>query len=365
MIRYLIKNNVKLMARSKTNILIIVIAPLILIALLSSAFKDMMERYEGSDIVAGYRVEGDVPDELIEAFVDGANENGFTLREFATGNPEDILKDNDIGGFVIFEKDSYKLYQSSDYKEEGKILEYFVNAFYENTAETALSMASGGMAGGAEADSIDLRVEHPDYMKSIDSTDYYGIIEIVYFGWCAIVCGAGIFMSEKKYRIRKKYQVSNLNEFQLYLAKFIPIVVAVFLGIGLAGVLSVVLFGVHYGNILYTLLIILFSVAAASAFGLMVYNIFDNLVVTIIAVFAAVWFAGFFGGSFETYMYSVHPMEVKLASPIYHINRSLVELSCMGHSDYISSACFYSAAIIVVCSIVAVIAGTLRKRGKA
>ena len=97
----------------------------------------------------------------------------------------------------------------------------------------------------------------------------------------------------------------------------------------------------------------------------MVYNIFDNIVVTIIAVFAAVWFAGFFGGSFETYMYSVHPMEVKLASPIYHINRSLVELSCMGHSDYISSACFYSIAIIVVCSIVAVIAGTLRKRGKA
>ena len=365
MIRYLIKNNVKLMARSKTNILIIVIAPLILIALLSSAFKDMMERYEGEDVVAGYRVEGDVPDEMIEAFVDGASENGFTLREFASGDPEEIMKDNEIGGFVIFKEDSYKLYQSSDFKEEGKILEYFVNAFYENTAETALSMASGGMAGGAEADSIDLRVEHPDYMKSIDSTDYYGIIEIVYFGWCAIVCGAGIFMSEKKYRIGKKYQVSNLNQFQLYLGKFIPIVIAVFLGIGLAGVLSVVLFGVHWGNILYSLVIMLFSIAAASAFGLMIYNIFDNMVVTIIGVFAAVWFAGFFGGSFETYMYSVHPIEVKQVSPIYHINRALVELSCMGHSDYIGSALIYSAAIIVICSAIAVMAGTFRKRGKA
>ena len=46
MIRYLVKNNLKLMSRSVTNILLLVIMPLILIALLSSAFNDMMKKYQ-------------------------------------------------------------------------------------------------------------------------------------------------------------------------------------------------------------------------------------------------------------------------------------------------------------------------------
>ena len=344
------------MARSKTNILIIVIAPLILIALLSSAFKDMMERYEGSDIVAGYRVEGDVPDELIEAFVDGANENGFTLREFATGNPEDILKDNDIGGFVIFEKDSYKLYQSSDYKEEGKILEYFVNAFYENGTAAAM---------GVDTDSVKIRVEHPDFVKSIDATDYYGIVEIIYFGWCAIVAGAGIFMNEKKYKIRKRYQVANLSPIKDYLGRFIPIAIVASLGTVIAALLTVVLLGVHWGNPLLSMLIIVASVMAASALGIMIYCITDNMVATIILMFAIVWVFGFWGGSFETYMFSSHPMFLKNISPIYHIDRAVVELSCMGHSDYVKNAIGYSGLIIVVTSIISVIVGKIRRRAVA
>ena len=97
----------------------------------------------------------------------------------------------------------------------------------------------------------------------------------------------------------------------------------------------------------------------------MAYNIFDNIVVTIIAVFIVVWLAGFFGGSFETYMFSSHPMSIKQLSPIYYINRSLVELSCMGHSDYVGSALIYSGAITIICSAVAILAGTIRRRGRA
>ena len=64
-------------------------------------------------------------------------------------------------------------------------------------------------------------------------------------------------------------------------------------------------------------------------------------------------------------MFSAHPMSVKMASPIYHINRALVELSCMGHSDFVGSAIGYSLAIIVVCTLIGIFAGTIRKRGKA
>ena len=59
----------------------------------------MMKKYEErSDIVAGYRVEGEmcITDELIDAF-EGADEKGFTyFKSIATGDPEDIMKEEDM-----------------------------------------------------------------------------------------------------------------------------------------------------------------------------------------------------------------------------------------------------------------------------
>ena len=85
--------------------------------------------------------------------------------------------------------------------------------------------------------------------------------------------------SERNFRFQIEFS------FQLYLAKFIPMVVAVVLGTFDQLELSIVLFGVHWGNPFYQCLIVVLS-SAATAFGLMVYSIFDNIVVTIIAVFA-------------------------------------------------------------------------------
>ena len=60
MIRYLIKNNLKIMGRSMTNILLFVIAPLTVIAVLSSAFSALMESYQNVDsFKVGYRLEED------------------------------------------------------------------------------------------------------------------------------------------------------------------------------------------------------------------------------------------------------------------------------------------------------------------
>ena len=357
MIRYLIKNYIKLMSRSITNILLFIICPLILIAVLSSAFKDLMEKYEGDfHMDAGYKTVGDIPEEMLDGFKEEAEKKGLVLHEYQTEDPEEAMKREDISGFIVFGIDSYTVYQSDEYKNEGKFLEYVVSSFYESVANAYM---------GIKTEPSELKVEHPAYMKEIDSKDYYGIIEIIYFGWCAIVCGTAIFTSEKKYRIRKKLQVSSLSEFKLYLAKFLPMVIVVAVATIIAALLSVVLFGVHWGNPIISGLILVLSVAASVAFGLMFYYIFDNMVVTIIGVFGTVWFAGFFGGSFETYMFSAHSQTIKLMTPIYHVNRALAELSCMGHSDYIVSAIIFCAGITIVCSLISGWAGNLRRRGRA
>lgn len=74
---------------------------------------------------------------------------------------------------------------------------------------------------------------------------------------------------------------------------------------------------------------------------------------------------GFFGGSFETYMFSSISDILKHLSPIYHGNRALVELSCIGESNYVASSVWFLLVITVICSAIAILAGSIRKRGRA
>ncbi|MEE0060792.1 MAG: ABC transporter permease, partial [Acutalibacteraceae bacterium] len=169
---------------------------------------------------------------------------------------------------------------------------------------------------------------------------------------------------EKKYGIVRRFQVSNISETQNFFGKFIPIILTVTAGMGVATIITILLYDINWGNSIISAIIVFLMIVAGTALGMMIYNITDSLVITIILQFTVVWFLGFFGGSFETYMFSNISDVLKQLSPIYHGNRALVELSCMGESSYVVSAVVYSAVITVICSIIAIFAGYVRKRGK-
>lgn len=58
MIRYLIKNNLKLILRNKWIIAVMIFGPVLTVAILSSAFRDLMKSYEGVDrFEIGYKME--------------------------------------------------------------------------------------------------------------------------------------------------------------------------------------------------------------------------------------------------------------------------------------------------------------------
>lgn len=362
MIRYVIKNYIKLMCRSSMNVILLTVTPIILIAVLSSAFSSLMDSYdEAEDFRAGYMVkEENVMTPFIDALKEEAEENGVTFIEFTAGAPETLMRDNDLAGFVEFTGDSYVITTSSDHEIEGKTLSYMMSSFEKNIETGVMAMTAG-----TEIPEAGLSISYPDHMPAIDSTDYYGIIEIVYFLWCGIVCIAGIVNNEKKFKIMQKLRVAGLSESQIYFSKFIPTVAVVSLGIGIAWIMSVLLFGVHWGSIPLSVLIIFLMIMAAVSMGLMFYSITNNVVATIMITFAVVWFAGFVGGSFETYLFSSHPQFLKELSPLYYGNRALVELSCMGRSDYAAKSAFISVVMTVTASVLAIGAGKLRKRGNA
>ncbi len=350
MIRYLIKNNFKIMFRNAINILMFVLCPIIVSAVLISAFSTLLESYKPvSSFEVGYRVEENCEfEKYIDSIVDVGKENGITFIEYNSGTPKTIVDDYGLGGFVTFDSEGYTVYESEDKCVEGSTLEYMLSAVFKSSITK-------------DTGDISINVEFPDHAAAVDSTDYYGIIYIVYFGGCAIVCAAGLYAQEKKNRINERLKVSNLSSVQIYLSKLIPIASVVFIGIGAAAILMAILLGVHWGNIALSAVILLLSVLAATAFEMMIYEITNSMIATIILSFGIVWIMGFIGGSFETYMFSAFPESLKNMSPIYHVNRALVELSSMGKSDYISSAILYTSIITIVSSLVSVAVGSIRR----
>ncbi|MBQ4523685.1 MAG: ABC transporter permease [Lachnospiraceae bacterium] len=362
MIRYLIKNNFKLMFRNKWSIVVMLLGPVLVIAVLSSAFSELMKSYESvEEFNVGYRVESEsMVSGYIESIREAGKEAGITFYEYKEGNPEELMAKHDLAGFVKFTKEEYVLYQSADDEVEGMTLEYFLDRVMSENVNVSLQMMNA-----TRQNDVELPVQELEFMPAINAVDYYGIIYIVYFSWCGIICATGVFSNEKKYGIERKFRVSNVSEMKLYLGKFIPINMTVVGGMGISTIITVLLHGVHWGKPLLSAMIIFGMILAGNAFGMMLYQLSKNLAITIIVQFTIVWILGFLGGSFETYMFSSTPDFLKHLSPIYHGNRALVELSCMGQSEYVGSAIVYSLVITAICSAIAILAGEMRKRGRA
>ncbi|MCR5214651.1 MAG: ABC transporter permease [Eubacterium sp.] len=363
MIRYLIKNNIKLMLRSPMTVLVYVLGPTIIAAILISAFNSLMESYEGVDnFEVGYRIEAEsVFEDYLDSIIESFEDNGIRLVEYKEGDPENMIRKHNLAGFVDFGKEDYKIYEIKDSKVEGHILEYSLTEAFEEASDAAFLQAVGMEPIEVSSESeTDLNVEHPKFVPAINSADYYGIIEIVYFASFSIVCGAAFFSKEKKNKIARRYQVSNISNFKLYLARIISVTAAVSVSLILAISALIALMGVHWGNPGLSVLIVLLLILGTLAMELMLLALTDSMAATVIITFVIVWLWGFFGGSFETYMFSSHSQTLKELSPIYYANRSLVELSCMGHSDYVANSIIISMAMCAAFSVLAVLISKMR-----
>lgn len=362
MIRYLIKNNFKLMLRNKWILATMLIGPILVIALLSSAFEGMMSSYENvAEFKAGYRISDEsIFAENIEEIKNAGKAAGVILVNYPEGDPKTLIEKNDLAGFLAFEDKGYTVYESADYQAQGAVLEYFM----EQVEKQAEKQVRNSMFPEQE-ENITLPVQKLEFMPAVDSKNYYGIIEVVYFIWCGIVSVAAVLSSEKKNGISKRFQVTGLSETGLYFSKWIPAVLTTICEMTVTILLATGMFGISWGNIPMTILVLLLTIMGAMALGMFLYAVCQNLAVTVVALFIIVWFMGFFGGSFETYLFSTWSDSIKNLSPIYHVNRVLVEYSCMGKSDYTVSSILYMSGITVVCTVLAVLVDTIRKKGRA
>ncbi|MCI9079507.1 MAG: ABC transporter permease [Lachnospiraceae bacterium] len=366
---YLIKNNLKLMLRNKIIFVLMVFGPFFVIGILSSAFEEMMKSYEtAEDFRAGYQIEkGSFWESSIEAVKEAGEEAGIKLSEYPEGEPEELVKNNILAGFVKLGTDKYTIYENTDNETEGVVLEYFFSQYLNKISSQVLYAEVPVMEGKTlkvPDEGLKVPMEEIDYMPAINSKDYYGITEIIYFSCMGIICMAGVLASEKKNGIGIKFQITSVTDFQFYIAKWLPTVFVVASGIGISSVLSAVVYGIHWGNLFISMLLVFLVIMAGVSYGLMLYTVSGNMAVTVIVLFSSVFFMAFLGGCFETYMYSGFSEDLKNISPVYHVNRALVENSCMGHSGYTLNSILYLLAISAACTCAALLAGWAGKRGK-
>lgn len=351
---YLIKNNLKLMLRNKWLIFVMVVGPIIIIAMLTSAFEDMMKSYEDvEEFTVGYRLEEEsVFYDYIAEIKEAGKETGILFTEISYGSPEEVIEQNNVECFVEFAKEAFTIYRREEHKIEGIKIEYFLNQ---------VVMSAINDSSLEHDESINVPVVQLKSMPDIEAKDYYGIIEIVYFIWCGFVSLASVLSGEKKYGIEKRLQVSPVSDFGVYMAKVIPGILATICEMIVTIFLVNCLYDIRWGNIPYTILVLCLTVVAATTLGLFALYLFQDLALTIITTFTLIFFWGFFGGSFETYMFSSWSETVKNSSPIYHINRTLVEYSSMGRSDYTGSCILYLIVISIICTVAGLSVAKLRK----
>ncbi len=343
----LIKNNFKLMLRNKWVIVLMIVGPIVIIAALSSAFKEMLKGYApAGDFVAGYCMEAGSNWEKTMPFIkEAAKNNGIELREFTPENTsvltmvENTFRQREAAVFVEFKQGSYHIYKRKEGETEAGVVEYFL---YQ-----AIHSLEQSENGGSTNQEIQIKTVNLPAAPRPDSKDYYGIIEVVYFSWCSVIIMSPVFNSEKKNRIAPRLKVSPLSNFSLFIGKVLPCVAFTMLITLLSSLVSTILYNIKWGNLPVTLLVMAFSIIASSLFSIFIYNLIRNMAVTVGVIFTLVWIAGFLGGSFETYMFSTTPDKIKDLSPLYYINRTLVEYSTTGSSAYLQRCLWYFAFISI------------------
>ena len=194
------------------------LGPVLVIAVLSSAFSELMKSYESvDDFKVGYRIEGEsMISEYIESMKEAGLQAGIIFNEYKEGNPEELMANNDLAGFVEFTQEEYILYQSADYEVEGMTLEYFLDRVMSETVNASLKMMNP-----AEQSEVRLPVQELEFMPAINAVDYYGIIYIVYFCWCGMICATGVLSNEKNMELNENirfamYQKQSCISVSLY-----------------------------------------------------------------------------------------------------------------------------------------------------
>ena len=348
---YFIKNNVKLIYRSRVLFFMLILLPILLIALLSDTFSNYLETNKKLESFrAGYSCGEDsfimpMLDELSQV----CTEQGISLTSLDTETGIQNVKDGTLDTFVNFRQNDYVLYQGNDTVACGMLLDSLVATFALAYRQQLVTEGNGMKLTQMEGDPIEVQKVAVDPIP--DAKTYYGIVEILYMMWCGIISIAAIFISEQKHKMKKRYDICTTSSSKLYFGKLFAGTIALCIQMGTAIAISVAFLDIDWGNVFYKSVGILFLQAVAvSSVSILLYQVFRYTAVVLAVDFFFAFISGFLGGSFQTYMYSTVGHDIAKWSPQYYLNRTLVEFATKGQSDYTFICISILGGLVLGCS---------------
>ena len=320
----LTKNYLKLIFRAKSVIIITIVGALVVIAALTNVFHTLLDQAEtGEDFTIGYEMSEDSKYSYAEEYIkEGFEDEGLTVVKYDNADPEKLIRDGSIDVFIDFGEDSYNIMGRSNAEIDARIVQYVLyNVDHIMNGDTAsISVNTGSIEAAEQA----------------DADTYYCIVQTMYFASLCSVFLCLIYITERRQHIGIRFRSSTASGVHTYLGKLIACALTTWLSMVLiTGGLVLFLFDIKLGHPVLSVAIMLFTTLAFIAFGMLFFIIFRNTAASIGLLFVVIWFWGYVGGCFETYMLSSVSQTVKQLSPLYYVNRTLVELSVNGSSDYL------------------------------
>ena len=320
----LTKNYLKLIFRAKSVIIITIVGALVVIAALTNVFHTLLDQAEtGEDFTIGYEMSEDSKYSYAEEYIkEGFEDEGLTVVKYDNADPEKLIRDGSIDVFIEFGEDSYSIMGRSNAEIDARIVQYVLyNVDHIMNGDTAsISVNTGSIEAAEQA----------------DADTYYCIVQTMYFASLCSVFLCLIYITERRQNIGIRFRSSTASGVHTYLGKLIACALTTWLSMVLiTGGLVLFLFDIKLGHPVLSVAIMLFTTLAFIAFGMLFFIIFRNTAASIGLLFVVIWFWGYVGGCFETYMLSSVSQTVKQLSPLYYVNRTLVELSVNGSSDYL------------------------------
>lgn len=320
----LTKNYLKLIFRAKSVIIITIVGALVVIAALTNVFHTLLDQAEtGEDFTIGYEMSEDSKYSYAEEYIkEGFEDEGLTVVKYDNADPEKLIRDGSIDVFIDFGGDSYSIMGRSNAEIDARIVQYVLYSVDHimNGDTASISVNTGSIEAAEQA----------------DADTYYCIVQTMYFASLCSVFLCLIYITERRQNIGIRFRSSTASGVHTYLGKLIACALTTWLSMVLiTGGLVLFLFDIKLGHPVLSVAIMLFTTLAFIAFGMLFFIIFRNTAASIGLLFVVIWFWGYVGGCFETYMLSSVSQTVKQLSPLYYVNRTLVELSVNGSSDYL------------------------------
>lgn len=366
MLLTLVKNNLKLMLRDKIAMVLIIVLPIIMIAILSSAFSDLLNKnYTIEAFTVGYSVEsGSKIEKSLPGFIKNFEENNITFSKMTKDEAIKQINNESINAYIDITNSNYTIYKKEGFSINTTIFENSIGSmmyvFDGNKALMSYFLEKGIAIEGNNESTIDnksfVNLETITVDPTPTANQYYGIVEIAYIIWFSMMTVSTVVNNERKYGVTRRIGLSNASPLTLFFGKLIPSVVTVSIQIGIATLASIILMDVNWGTSpLLSTGVILLEIIASSSIAIVLSIIFKSQSLINVIIFFTTFFFGFIGGSNQTYMYNFVSDNIAELSPLYYINRTLVEISTKGTSDY-TIKCI---VLLLAISMVAIIIGTV------